>query len=350
MLVLKEYQQSALDSLRTYLHRCTETEDPDTSFYTIAHEKYGPAPGFPREMPYVCIRIPTGGGKTLVACHAVEVAATELLQTETPLVLWLVPSTAIQEQTLGALANRDHPYRQALDARFAGVSVLDLQDALYLTRPQADSGCTIIVSTMQAFRVEDTLGRRVYRQNGNLSPHFDGLPPDRLTSAEKYEDGKPIPTLANVLNVRRPLVIVDEAHNARTDLSFETLARFNPACILEFTATPDTKAHPSNVLHSVSARELKAEAMIKMPIRLETRPEWKELLSDAIAQRNALEKSAEAERRQTGEYLRPIMLIQAQPHLKRKETVNVDTVYPGLFTIDLKKGRRMTPRVGRIPT
>ena len=62
-------------------------------------------------------------------------------------------------------------------------------------------------------------------------------------------------------------MIIDEAHNARTPLSFETLARFNPSCIIEFTATPDTDENPSNVLHSVSAAELKADSMIKLPIR-----------------------------------------------------------------------------------
>ena len=106
--------------------------------------------------------------------------------------------------------------------------------------------------------------------------------------------------LRNLLCVKRPLVIVDEAHNARTELSFETLARFNPSAIIEFTATPDTDQNPSNVLYTVSAAELQAEDMIKMPIQLETKPEWKRLLTDAIAQRNALERDAKKEREDTG--------------------------------------------------
>ena len=64
------------------------------------------------------------------------------------------------------------------------------------------------------------------------------------------------------------MVIVDEAHNSRTELSFRTLARFNPSLILELTATPQTEhkperdKHASNILYSVSAAELKAEQMI----------------------------------------------------------------------------------------
>jgi type III restriction enzyme len=122
------------------------------------------------------------------------------------------------------------------------------------------------------------------------------------------------------------VVIVDEAHNARTDLSFATLARFTPSCVLEFTATPDVERSPSNVLHSVSAAELKAEHMIKLPIQLWTNWEWKALLGDAIARRDELEQIAARELALTGEAIRPIMLIQAQPRSKEKQTTTVDTV------------------------
>jgi integrase len=54
------------------------------------------------------------------------------------------------------------------------------------------------------------------------------------------------------------IVVVDEAHNARTDLSFTTLGNVLPSCIVEFTATPARAKQPSNVLHHVSAAELKA--------------------------------------------------------------------------------------------
>ena len=131
----------------------------------------------------------------------------------------------------------------------------------------------------------------------------------------KYENGKPIPSLANLLCLRRPIIIVDEAHNARTPLSFEALARFNPACILELTATPaqPPKLLPVSVLCDVSAYELKAAHMIKLPIRLELRNQWKEAIAAAIARRNELWELARAERALTGEYLRPIVLLQAQP-------------------------------------
>ncbi len=331
MLVLKDYQEWALDALREYFQECSRTGDANVSYYSVTeitlginipYNKVEELPG----LPYVCLRIPTGGGKTIVACHSIDVAARELVQTENPVVLWLVPSNAILEQTIQALRDRNHPYRQAVEATIGAVNVLDVEAALSVKRAQLDGETTIIVTTMQAFRVEDTVGRRVYRDSGDLMDHFTGFPPHVLDSLEKGEGGNIIHSLANVLWLRRPVVIVDEAHNARTDLSFETLARFNPSCIIEFTATPAREEHASNVLFSASAADLKSAEMIKMPIRLDTRPDWKELLSDAIHRRNGLEKATSIERQQTAEYIRPIMLIQAQPRRKGQETLTVDVL------------------------
>ena len=117
-----------------------------------------------------------------------------------------------------------------------------------------------------------------------------------------------------MLRLRRPIVVVDEAHNARTDLSFSALGDVLPSCIIEFTATPARTKNPSNVLHHVSAAELKTADMIKLPLRVITRlPSHRDqLLADALTLRADLEKLAAAEAQQTGEYLRPILLIQAE--------------------------------------
>lgn len=331
MLALKEYQQRTLDALSAYFKTCVSLGNADTAFYETTRASWGT--GIPYRsvaelpgLPYVCLRIPTGGGKTFVACHAVSIAAKELLKCDRCVVLWLVPSNAIREQTLKALKDRAHPYRQALEAAMGSVTILDVTEALYIKRTALDATTTIIVSTMQAFRVEDTEGRKVYESSGALMEHFAELQDAQRRSLEQREDGSIEYSLANVLRIRRPVIIVDEAHNARTPLSFGMLARFKPSCIIEFTATPDTDANPSNVLHSVSAAELKAEAMIKLPIRLETRPSWKELLADAVAIRSRLETVANAERQETGEYIRPVMLIQAQPRRQHQDTLTVEVI------------------------
>ena len=324
-LPLKEYQERTLETLTAYYQNCLRLQNANTAFYDLTGRPYASVEGLPG-MPYVCLRLPTGGGKTFVACHAVSITASELLKTESPIVLWLVPSNAIRDQTLNALKNRLHPYRDALESTRRNVEILTIGEALYLSPHILNTKTTIIVSTMQAFRVEDTDGRKVYEPSGALMGHFTHLPDETLSAVERDESGKPIYSLANLLCVKRPLVIVDEAHNARTELSFETLARFNPSAIIEFTATPDTTNNPSNVLYTVSAAELQAEDMIKMPIQLETTPDWKPLLAAAIAQRDALEMDAKKERETTDEYIRPIMLIQAQARSKARETLTVEVV------------------------
>lgn len=328
---LKDFQLRTLDTLRAFFRACVRFGKPYLAFTEITVERYGlgvpyiPAPELP-ELPYVCLRLPTGGGKTLVAAHSVEIAAREYVRSESPLVVWLVPSNAILSQTLRALRDRKHPYRQALETIGPNVTILDMGEALAV-QPSTLQGVTVIVSTMQAVRVEDTSNRKFYEQNGSLMGHFiSGLEPAQLAKLEKYEDGKPIPSLANVLALHRPIVIVDEAHNARTELSFRTLARFSPSCIIELTATPDTEDNPSNVLHTVSAAELKAEGMIKLPIYLETHQDWKVAIAKAVAQRNELESVSRAERAATGEYIRPILLLQAQPTYKNKPSITVDMV------------------------
>jgi type III restriction enzyme len=343
MLQLKGYQKKALDSLRAYLQACDRLQDANSAFYETTRQiwegqgiPYHPIrePSELKDIPYVCLRLPTGGGKTLLACHAISMANSEYLKKDRSIVLWLVPSNAIREQTITALKNRNHAYRQALESTLGTVTVMDVMEALYLQQAVLLSSTVIIVATLQAFRVEEKEGRRVYSNDGALQHHFQNLPAEIVEKLEHDEQGFVPYSLANVLRIHRPLVIVDEAHNARTPLSFDTLARFWPAGILEFTATPDPgdkSKTPSNVLHSVSAAELKAEDMIKLPIRLETNPDWQAILADALSQLQDLEKKAVIDRQKTGEYIRPIMLVQAQPRRQGQETLTVDAVRNSLI-------------------
>jgi len=133
MLQLRDYQRRSLDALEGYLRRVVQL-GANTAFYDVTNRPYRAVPQLPG-LPYVCLRIPTGGGKTLMACHALGIATTEFLQAERAVCLWLVPSNTIREQTLAALRDRRHPYRQAVDAHFGGlVTVMDLTEALYVTR------------------------------------------------------------------------------------------------------------------------------------------------------------------------------------------------------------------------
>jgi type III restriction enzyme len=323
MITLKPYQSRVLDSLRDFFRIAARLQNPVPAFREITARTFGTATpyipvsvaGMKPQMPYVCLRVPTGGGKTLLACHAAGLAMTDFMRAERAVVLWLVPSNTILDQTADALRDPRHPYRRALELACGSVEVVTIEEALRLPRATVDGQTVVIVSTIQAFRVEDTTGRKVYDQNGSFSEHLLNVPADRLADLLPGADGKPKPSLVNMLRLRRPIVIVDEAHNARTDLSFATLGNVLPSCIVEFTATPARSGiAPSNVLHHVSAAELKAADMVKLPLRVITRhPSQKDqLLSEAITLRADLEKLTTLEAQKTGEYLRPIMLIQAE--------------------------------------
>ncbi|MGO9610382.1 MAG: DEAD/DEAH box helicase, partial [Verrucomicrobiia bacterium] len=325
---LKPYQQRVLDSLRDYLRECVRTNNPSGAFATVTQRLFGmPQTYFPVQipelsgLPYVCLRVPTGGGKTLLACHAAGIAQRDFVQADRSIVLWLAPSNTILDQTARALADNRHPYRRALEIGVGGtVEVLAIDEALRMSRATVDGQTVVIVATIQSFRVEDTTGRKVYEDNGYLQAHFDGWPDHLLAGLERGPDGKPVRSLVNALRLRRPIVIVDEAHNARTELSFAMLGKVLPSCIIEFTATPALEhkpsvgRFPSNVLHRTSAAELKAAAMIKLPLRVINRApsQREELLAEAVTLRSDLEKVALAEGQGTGEYIRPILLVQAE--------------------------------------
>jgi len=327
----KVYQQSALDSVAHYFRDCQRMGNADYAFQETTKalwdrkSDFTPLKGFAEEMPYFCLRVPTGGGKTFIAAKSVALVNNLLLHTEHSVILWLVPSKAIRSQTMDALKGVDHPLHAAL--REAGpVTIIDLDEAKALNRSTLDTSTVVIVATRQAFQITDEEQRKVYENNGSLMSLFDDLTTEQRENLLKDGDGNAPFSLVNALRLRRPFVIVDEAHNSRTELSFDTLAKFAPSGIMELTATPDTQTTPSNVLHSVSAVELKREEMIKLPILLETEPDAQKCLATAIDQRNQLDVHARKEQAEGEAYLRPLVLLQSEPRSQVQDTRDYEWV------------------------
>lgn len=336
---LKHYQEETLDRLGTFL-RTARHDGIAAAFAAHAHpdartmlvpdyrplrDKDGIELASLLDVPYVAIRIPTGGGKTLMGAHFIRCAAENWLERDRPLVVWLVPSRTIKQQTLDALKNRRHPYRRELDAAFDGqVSVLNSDDIEHLTPQELATRTCIVVATMAAARVHDIDIRDFYAHKEALEPHFIALPKDvPLPELEPAEDGRgPRFSFANLLRLHRPLVITDEAHNATSDLSGTLYERLAPSAIIELTATPDMAT--SNVLVRVSASQLFAEEMIKLPVLLEEHLDgWDVALRHALLRRQELEDVAKKE----PDYIRPILLIQAE-HKGGEATV--ETIYEHL--------------------
>lgn len=287
-----------------------------------------------RDIPYVCFRVPTGGGKTLMGAMLLAPVMRTHLQRSSALVVWLTPNTTIRDQTLGRLRDLRHPYREALDAAIgSNVSVISIDEAYRLTPTDLTAQSVVVVATIQSLRQELTEGRRAYADAGELMAHFGGLSPEALQLLMKREDGQPYRSLVNAFAMQRPVVICDEAHSARTPLSFEMFARLAPSAILELTATPETRHDPrrnrfaSNVLERVSAAELYQDQMIKLPIELRVRPRWEDALSEALARRTELERIASL----SDVRIRPILLIQAERRNESGDSLTAEVIREALL-------------------
>ncbi len=289
--------------------------------------------GIGRPVPNTVLKVPTGGGKTLLAAHAVSRIFGRYLGGNTGFVLWIVPNEAIYSQTLKQLSDRQHPYRQVLDRAAAGrVKILEKGDRLDARDVEANL-CVMLLMLQSANReTKDTL--TMFRDRGDVHGFFpdegDQLAHKTALEAtpnlDAYDkDGGFWPmvkdSLGNALRLIRPVVVMDEGHRAISELAFSTLYGFNPCFVLELTATPKDvaakgvkAARPANVLVEVTGIELDREGMIKMPLNLDPRQgtDWRATLSTALDKLNALDREAQRLRAETGRYIRPIMLVQVE--------------------------------------
>lgn len=304
--MLKNYQEEAILKLTNFCNDL-DKNSINQSFKDITNSQYLEIENFSN--PYVCIRIPTGGGKTLVATKSIRVITHDYLNKDYSLVFWLAPSDKIVSQTLEALKNRQHYYRQILDKEFDNIEVLSIQEAFRKSFNPNES-LVIIVGTIQSFRTTNKDGRKFFDEN---STYYEMLKSFDMT-----------PTLENMMRHFKPIVILDEAHKSSTSLSLKSLLDIEPSFILELTATPITKTqtakeiYASNILYSVNATKLKKENMIKLPIMLKTIDDTAKILQEAIEKRDYLEKLCLLEEMKTGKYIRPINLIRADENRGEK--------------------------------
>ena len=309
---LKDFQKSALDTLAACLNRTRITGNPEQAFReSLRTENPRPYRTIPNlaGVPNLCLRLPTGAGKTLLAAHTIAVAGRNYLERDYPVVLWLVPTSTIRKQTAEALKKPSHPYRAAIDNAFDGrVSVFDISDIEQIRPQDLTERVCIIVVTIQSLRTSNPDGRRAYSHSEHFEPHFTHIPAN-APELERNEEGKLKFSFVNLMAFHRPLVLVDEAHKAGTNLSFEMLASLRPSCIVEFTATPNTDPkNGSNILFRASAAEVKAAEMIKLPIILTEHPDWRAAVHDALETRGKLAETAKSD----PSYIRPLVLFQAQ--------------------------------------
>ena len=293
--------------------------------------------GAGRAIPNVCLKVPTGGGKTLLAAASVARVFSAYLNQHNGLVLWVVPNEAIYRQTLKTLSDRDHPYRQMLNVAGAG-RVKILEKSSPLSRLDVDSHLCVMVLMLQSAARQSKETLRFFRDRGNVLgflpreddieahwallrevPNLDayGSPWQSAAEARAQKGSIVKSSLGNVMRLLRPMVVIDEGHHAYSENALSTLDGFNPCFMLELSATPrvaSAKGRGSNILVDVRGTDLDDAEMIKLPIHVEVRrwADWQACLAASLHQLDALQREAETLQAETARYIRPILLVQVE--------------------------------------
>lgn len=310
------------DAVRNYPKSAWETLATSGGVAESAGAYVNRTAGAGYSIPHVCFKVPTGGGKTLLAA-----AALERLNRPTGLVLWIVPTKAIYQQTKDALWNRGHPYRQML-MRASGGRVNPLEKKDTFTAADIENYlCVMLLMLPAANRERNKEFLRVNRDSGNYHSLFpdrdDFLGDARLLSEfpdldQTSTDGTVKHSLSNVFKMLRPIIVLDEAHKAygrqkeANEEFVRSVNRLNPSLVIELSATPNRSV--SNLLVDISGVDLKNEEMIKLPVRVTSfrEADWQYTLGQAHDELERLETEARSLEQSTGRYIRPVAVVRAE--------------------------------------
>lgn len=324
---LKSYQYKVIKDLESYLGYVQRYKKTDIAFNTYWADRIGPfnplegtgMQPYKNTIPnaaHVCIKVPTAGGKTFIACNALQTIFTAYSDRIPRAVIWLVPWSNLLDQTVNNLRNPDHPYRQKLNSLFNNrVEVYEKKDLLQgsnFNPTVIKEQLSIIVMSFSSLRAKNKEDRKVYQENGQLAS-FANAYKNKLHILEDIDDT----ALINVIRSLHPVLIVDESHNAESMLSVEMLNALNPSFVLDLTATPKDN---SNIVSLVPAIELKKEHMVKLPVIVYNHHDKTEVINSALHLQRKLELLAEVQEKTGGKYIRPIVLFQAQSKTSEDNT------------------------------
>lgn len=280
--------------------------------------------GIDEPLPELYLKVPTGGGKTILACHSIDHINKTYLKKQTGLVLWVVPTSQIYRQTLTNLRNREHPYRQVLDISSGGRTLIK-EKTEHFSRLDTEENLVILLLMLPSANRQNKDTLKIFQDSGAFTDFFppednykaneallEKIPNLDYFGEENEAFGRTLKTsMGNTLKVLQPIVIVDEGHKAYSENARNTIRNFNPCFILELSATPPKN---TNKLVEITGRELNEEEMIKLDIHLtnKTSLDWKDTMLSSVEKRDELEKRAVEYEQNTGENIRPINLIQVE--------------------------------------
>jgi type III restriction enzyme len=335
---LKNYQRRVLSEVRRYLElleNCQRRGDTCPSYTAwLAAEKHSlfhpRRNGLRKDLPTFCIKVPTGGGKTLLATQILGLIYQTVLKERrgTGLALWAVPSDQIYKDTLRRLRDKGDFYNESL--RYAlsqKVEIWEPHEIARLTPAQLASGLNILVMKLQGTNRQDKETLKFFRDSGGniishfppedepdrhkkLKKHFSNL--DMVIGGVKENEHLVRTSLANLVRICEPPVILDEGHRWTSKLARQTIESYNSSIVVELSATPPKEE--ANVLVEVVGRELLKEHMIKLPLNIANNnvTSWRDVITAARDKRLHLAKLAVKHFERTGYLIRPVVLVQVE--------------------------------------
>ncbi|OHB61996.1 MAG: restriction endonuclease subunit R [Planctomycetes bacterium RBG_13_60_9] len=335
----KKYQTRTLEEIKSYLQRlftcqqsAHENRRAESDFPAEAWTKMeglnrpyiARRDGLGRYLPCFCLKIPTGGGKTFLAVKTIDLVNTNYLKKRTGLVLWVVPTTQIYNQTIKSLRDRDHPYRQHLDIASGGRTVIR-EKGEHFTPEDVSESLVVLMLMLPSANRKTKEHLRLFKDSGGFADFFPSEDDaqgtakllEKVPNLDTFESqnafwGRQVKTsLGNTLRLLNPILILDEGHKAYSETAQQTLNGFNPSIIVELSATPP---QGSNILVDVTGIELNREDMIKFDMHVinKASPDWKDTLLDSHKKLEELTIKAHDYEGQTGNHIRPICLIQVE--------------------------------------
>ncbi|MEC5158868.1 DEAD/DEAH box helicase [Chryseobacterium sp. MP_3.2] len=340
---LKSYQQDVINDLENFLDSLNQNSNPAKAFNTYWKERvgeYNPLTNsgmkpYKNNIPnavHIAIKVPTAGGKTFIAINALQSFNKYFNQGNPKAVVWLVPWSNLLQQTYNAFSNPNHPYREKLNSLFGNKVEVYQKDQLLqganFNPSSATEQLNIFILNFSSLRIDKAKkeDRKIFQENGALESFRD------WTDKDLSLEGTDETALINIIRNLNPIVVVDESHNAESDLSVEMLKNLNPSMVLDLTATPKEN---SNIISFVSALKLKKDNMVKLPVVVFNHHRKEEVISSALHLQRKLELHAKEEEKITGRYIRPIVLFQAQSNIKGKDNTTFQKIKEQLIKLQI---------------
>lgn len=339
-MILKDYQITVIKALKNFYIEADKQKsaveklgDTAISYVDAVYNKLGfsnfsdrPKNGLGEYYPRFCLKIPTGGGKTILAIDAIREYQNLFAKKRTGLVVWITHRETIYRQTIEKMKDKNHVYRQWLD-QCSGNRTIILEKGQPLRLQDVENNLTILMLMIQSAGRTTKENMKVFQDSGG---YIDFFPPDNqyekhqkllehipnldVISGNLFNQKIVKTSLGNAIRILHPLIIVDEFHTMFSEIAKETLDGLNPSMIIGLSATPKERRH-MNVLVEITGHELKVEDMIKLDLHLHSPTvsgNWHEMINDIKKKREALEKEAIKLNSNKGIYIRPIVLIQAE--------------------------------------